>query len=261
MNATDAADGILVIDDTTEIHEDFRKILAPTLRPDAETDDMARALFGEPARSEARWNFAVDSAMQGETGLARVVQALSVNRPYSLAFVDMRMPPGWDGVETIRQLWAVDPLLQIVICTAYSDFSWTSVIDQLGGGNNLIVLKKPFDNIEVLQLARTLTEKWRLARSAGKTREQVEAEVADRMAELLQAKEAAEQTAGYRDVVIAHLDQDFRPPLNGVVALCSVLRKTALNPAQHECTEAIAASGASMLGRLDALRAGAKPGR
>ena len=77
-------------------------------------------------------------------------------RPYSVAFVDMRMPPGWDGIETIARLWQADPDLQIVICTAYSDYSWEEILRQLGNRNSLAVLKKPFDNIEVIQLCETL---------------------------------------------------------------------------------------------------------
>jgi EAL domain-containing protein (putative c-di-GMP-specific phosphodiesterase class I)/FixJ family two-component response regulator len=81
-----------------------------------------------------------------------------------MAFVDVRMPPGWDGIETIIRLWEADPDVQIVICTAHSDYSWEETLDKLGRADCFIVLKKPFDNIEVLQLAESLTEKWRLAR-------------------------------------------------------------------------------------------------
>jgi two-component system cell cycle sensor histidine kinase/response regulator CckA len=156
---------VLVIDDTPAIHDDFRKILAPT-RLAAEPGDreMAQALFGASAPVETAPSFHVDFALQGEEGLSRVLEAARAGRPYTVAFVDMRMPPGWDGIETIRQLWAADPALQIVLCTAYSDHSWTGIISQLGVTDKLIILKKPFDNIEVLQLAHALTDKWALNR-------------------------------------------------------------------------------------------------
>jgi DNA-binding LytR/AlgR family response regulator len=80
-----------------------------------------------------------------------------------MAFVDMRMPPGWDGIETTLRIWELDPRVQIVICTAYSDRSWEDILGRLGRSDRLLILKKPFDNIEVLQLASALTEKWRLA--------------------------------------------------------------------------------------------------
>jgi signal transduction histidine kinase len=83
-----------------------------------------------------------------------------------MAFVDVRMPPGWDGMETIRHIWQVDPEILIVICTAYSDRSWEDMVAELGRTDRFLVLKKPFDTIEVRQLALALTERWRLARKA-----------------------------------------------------------------------------------------------
>src|SRR5206468_403202 len=82
------------------------------------------------------------------------------------AFVDMRMPPGWDGVETIQRIWRIAPDLQMVICTAYSDYSWDEIATTIGQSDNLVILKKPFDPIEVLQLAQALTRKWQLNQQA-----------------------------------------------------------------------------------------------
>ncbi len=91
-----------------------------------------------------------------------VKKALEEGRPYAMAFVDVRMPPGWDGVETIARIWEVNPELQIVVCTAYSDYSWEEMRSKVGQPDGLLVLKKPFDNIEVQQLAHALTKKWSL---------------------------------------------------------------------------------------------------
>ena len=154
---------VLVIDDITAIHEDFRKILAPTAAPSNALRDSAAALFGTPVASAAIAEFSVDCAHQGEEGLGLVERAIADGRRYALAFVDVRMPPGWDGLETIKRLWAVDPALQIVLCTAYSDYSWTETIRKLGVTASLIILKKPVDNTEVLQLAHAMTCKWQLA--------------------------------------------------------------------------------------------------
>ena len=72
------------------------------------------------------------------------------------------MPPGWDGVETFQEIWQVDPYIQMVICTAYSDYSWDETIKKLGESENLLILKKPFDVIEVRQLAYSLSRKWKI---------------------------------------------------------------------------------------------------
>ncbi|GEM_PF-5817682 len=89
-----------------------------------------------------------------------VRDALSTSSPYKVAFVDMRMPPGIDGLDTIEQIWDIDPRLQIVICTAYSDHSWPEICERVGQRDNLLVLKKPFDTIEVQQMASSLLRKW-----------------------------------------------------------------------------------------------------
>jgi PAS domain S-box-containing protein len=155
---------ILLIDDTPAIHEDFRKILVEK-GGEADLNELETTLFGaKPVAAPVR--FELDSAFQGEEGLALLAAARERGEPYALAFVDMRMPPGWDGVETIEHLWREDPRLQVVICTAYSDYSWEEVLERLEVGDRLLVLKKPFDAVEVSQLAKTLTAKWQLARQA-----------------------------------------------------------------------------------------------
>jgi two-component system, cell cycle sensor histidine kinase and response regulator CckA len=157
---------ILVIDDNAAIHEDIRKILALP-KPNAPSlDDEEALLFGKPAEAAASTCFEIDSALQGQEGLELVRKSLAEERPYALAFVDVRMPPGWDGVETISRIWQVYPELQVVICTAYSDYSWEDITRQFGHSDSVLILKKPFDNIEVLQMAHALTKKWFLTQQA-----------------------------------------------------------------------------------------------
>ncbi len=157
---------ILVIDDNAAIQADYRKILGSG-REETPAPSAARAaFFGEPAPAAppAAGGFELESAYQGEEGLARARAALEARRPYALAFVDVRMPPGLDGVETARQLFELDPELQVVLCTAFADYSWEDLGRVLGRSDRLLILKKPFDPIEVVQLATALTEKWNSAR-------------------------------------------------------------------------------------------------
>ncbi|MES2039364.1 MAG: response regulator, partial [Pseudomonadota bacterium] len=142
---------ILLIDDLVSIHGDFRKILVSELAT-SELDDVEAMLFG--SKTEAVFTgFELDSAYQGQEGMEMAAQSLKTGLPYAMAFVDMRMPPGWDGIETIEHLWQLDPRMQIVICTAYSDHSWEEVLGRLDARDRLLILKKPFDLIEVRQLA------------------------------------------------------------------------------------------------------------
>ena len=155
---------ILVIDDNAAIHEDFRKILKKSKSLGDDLNSMEVALFGSKPQATAPAAFEIDYASQGREGLELVQQARSAGRPYALAFVDGRMPPGWDGIETISHLWRECPDLQVVLCTAYADYSWQEIRRVLGETDSLLILKKPFDNVEVLQLAHALTRKWELNR-------------------------------------------------------------------------------------------------
>jgi diguanylate cyclase (GGDEF)-like protein len=152
---------VIIIDDNEAIHSDFRKILEDEHQGREELLAVERALFGEElAPRQARPMFEIHSALQGQEGVERIRQSLEEGRPYALAFVDMRMPPGWDGLETIERLWAIDPNVQVVICSAHSDYDWLEVIRRLKYSDKLLVVKKPFEAIEVLQCANALTRKW-----------------------------------------------------------------------------------------------------
>ena len=174
---------VLIIDDDTRIHEDFRKILGDNGEL-SEYDKIEAKLFPDDSLVASSIVYELDSAYQGEEGFARVVQAKKEGRPYAMAFVDMRMPPGWDGLETIKHIWTVDSQIQLVICTAYSDYSWNEVLYHLGASDRLIILKKPFDMVEVQQIATALTTKWSLG--------------CENAARLIQAQESEEK---YRSVV------------------------------------------------------------
>jgi two-component system, sensor histidine kinase and response regulator len=184
MNTTDKNLRILVIDDTRTIHEDFRKILGGERRDAAALDLEAASLFGHVQEERRAACFEIDSAYQGQEGLKMVEQAIAADRPYAMVFVDVRMPPGWDGIETIEHIWSVDPDLQVVVCTAYSDYSWDQMIQKFGHSDRLLILKKPFDNVEVLQLATALTEKWRLVQQARTKLDELEDRVKLRTTEL-----------------------------------------------------------------------------
>ncbi|MFT3696758.1 MAG: ATP-binding protein [Kofleriaceae bacterium] len=182
---TTAGRRILIVDDNIAIHDDFKKVLAGAGTGPTELDALEAALFDAPAPTAGNQReFELASAFQGQEALAMVKAANAAGKPYALAFVDMRMPPGWDGLETIEQLWKVDPHLQIVICSAYSDHSWNELCARLGDRDNLLILKKPFDTIEVVQFAHALTAKWGLEREQRSYTETLEQAIRARTAEL-----------------------------------------------------------------------------
>ncbi|NJJ55543.1 putative bifunctional diguanylate cyclase/phosphodiesterase [Pseudomonas sp. B14(2022)] len=174
---------ILIVDDTTSIHQDFRKILCADTDGEASLDTLEQTLFG--TTTVVRQAFVLDSAYQGQEALDLVNRALAANAPYAMAFIDMRMPPGWDGLETIEQLWNVDPNLQIALCTAYSDYSFEAIEARLKYNDQLLILKKPFDHLEIRQMASALTWKWQLAQDAALKVIGLERTIEDRVQELL----------------------------------------------------------------------------
>ena len=179
---------ILVVDDNPAIHEDFGKILGATAQePHADLVNAEAALFGNHIAPSISADFEIDSAFQGQEALAKVEKSLADSRPYAMAFVDVRMPPGWDGIETVLRIWKVYPQLQVVICTAYSDYSWDEMVRKLGSSENLLILKKPFDNVEVLQLACALSRKWELNQQASLKLDELNRLVAQRTQQFEQA--------------------------------------------------------------------------
>ena len=133
---------ILVIDDNRAIHDDLRKILVADGGTASPLQEKEAALFGDAAETASSNDFEVDSAYQGQEGLELVRRAIRAERPYAMAFVDVRMPPGWDGIETTTRLWQEDPDLQVVICTAYSDYTWAETVEKLRETNRFLILKK-----------------------------------------------------------------------------------------------------------------------
>ena len=193
MNNMNAQSGgtnrrILIIDDNPSIHADFKKILCGN----GDQGDLAQAeteLFGDAPTAAGKRTYELTSAFQGQEGLEAVRQVMHDGKPFAMAFVDVRMPPGWDGIETVARIWEVDPDVQIVICTAYSDYSWEEMTACLGTSDRLVILKKPFDMIEVLQLANAFTEKWMLLQQSRSQMRFLEETVAGRTRELESANE------------------------------------------------------------------------
>jgi signal transduction histidine kinase len=259
---------ILLIDDNRAIHADFRKILLPN----GSTPDRLRAseaaLFGGTETRSQLPLFEIDSAYQGQEGFQLIEKSLAENRPYSMAFVDVRMPPGWDGIKTTAAIWEKYSDLQVVICTAYSDYSWEQILQKLGYSDRLVILKKPFDPIEVLQLAILMTEKWRLYQQAQLRLSDLERMVQERTAALeatnsklgeanrqlivatektQKLAEAALMASKAKGDFLVNMSHEIRTPMNGVLGMVDLLLQTNLNPDQQQSCQIIKTSADSLL--------------
>ena len=150
---------ILIIDDDEGVRHTYESILAAPGNSHALS--RSRALFGEKSPdSPEKETYPITLAEDGCRGIEEVQTALAVNKPFALAFVDMKMP-GLNGAETVKQIWQLCPDLKIVMVTAYSEYSPESIMEIIGR-RDLFYLRKPFTREEIAQFARVLTNEWNL---------------------------------------------------------------------------------------------------
>lgn len=205
---------ILLVDDHRPIHEDFRSILNNRGQTSERLGELESSFFGEAVLPSLLLpKYEMESAFQGQEALARVEAARKAGKPYALGFIDVRMPPGWDGIETIQHIWDVDTEMQFIICTAYADYTWEEIFKRFGNTERVVFLRKPFDQTEVRQLACTLTAKWKHAAMARVRNQELETMVQQQTQELRQT--VIELGAALRKV----------QTLSGLVPICPTCRK------------------------------------
>ncbi len=208
-----ASQKILIVDDNPDIHKDFQTILQPKEHPSDTLSQLEKEIFGageseNKAPELGAWgDYHLEFAHQGEAGYLHIQQALEEGEPFALAFVDMRMPPGWDGLKTIEKMWSLDPRLQIIICTAYSDFSQFEIVERLGRCDNLLILKKPFDPEEVAQMTITMLKKREMTRRAEFSLLEMESLVAQKTETLARSKVYEVQIKEAMDELLGNLDE------------------------------------------------------
>ncbi len=178
---------ILVVDDDPEIHRDFLKILSPVrLRQgEPELDRIESLLFEEPIHpGTAKLEYHIDTATRADAALERITEARESGQPYALVFTDVRIPPGIDGVQLVGKILQLAPETQIVVVSAFYDYTWEEMTGLFGWSDNLLILRKPVDPMTVKQVAMMLTRKWTSERELREHRQHLEAMVEARTASL-----------------------------------------------------------------------------
>lgn len=240
---------ILIVDDNEAIHRDFQSILNPPVSKAAgKLAALESELFGLESVTPTPQpvQFELDSAYQGQEALARVELAMAMKQPYALIFMDVRMPPGWDGIETVARIWDRYPGIEVVICTAYSDYSLEAINKKLGYSEHLLFLRKPFDAREVQQIALALTQKWSLQQQLQRQLYELEHTVADRTRLLEKAKEAALQANHAKTNFMINMSHEVRSALNAILGYASYLEMS-LDAQYHADLRKIEQAGQHLL--------------
>ena len=163
---------VLVVDDQREIHQDFEEMLTPSLTGSS-TDDLADAFASEVDESFLP-KFELLHARSGAEAYEKIKTATETDDPIAVAYIDIRMPPGIDGIETTRRIRAIDENIEIVLMTAYTDKSLGEIVREMDLLHKLLYIRKPFAREEIQQITLALAEKWNVESELGDKRRQLE---------------------------------------------------------------------------------------
>ena len=165
---------VLIVDDEAEIHSDFKDMLNPNRRG-ALTDELAETLLGEVSGDKTSFlpNFELLHATSGEDAYGIICAGKASNRPIAVAYIDVRMSPGIDGVEAIRGIRQIEKDIELVIMTAYTDKPLPEIVRDMELLNKLLYIRKPFAPEEVQQITLSLVEKWNVEHELAKKQQQI----------------------------------------------------------------------------------------
>lgn len=243
---------ILAVDDEEAILQSYRQILAPSDKPNESAEclhQLAAELFGSSTREEATESFEIDLVCQNqsESALDAIRQAQEEEDPFALVFLDIRMPPGNDGVWLAENIRRLDPAVQIVVVTGYSEATPAQIRHRVPPADKLFYIQKPFHHHELHQFAVALGTKW-LADSALRQHQQnLEKLISQRTRELESALAEAKAASVAKSQFLANMSHEIRTPMNAILGFTGILLEEKLTDSHRQYVQAISTAGNNLL--------------
>lgn len=232
---------ILVIDDDPKMLNSYMMVLQPAENPEAALE----AAFDVPDEGGGAADFTVVTAPQGKRGYELAKEAFEEGEPFAVTFLDMRMPPGWDGLATAKALREIDDRIYVVIVTAFADKSVDELQDAMK--HDVLLLRKPFVSEEIYQLARSLCISWNRDIELAEYREQLEHKVAQRTEETVLSYEKLTEAVEAKHQFFAGMNHDIRTPMNCILGLAEQLLDTHIDDEQRKSLGLIRDAGSELL--------------
>ncbi|MCK5565133.1 MAG: hybrid sensor histidine kinase/response regulator, partial [Planctomycetes bacterium] len=213
---------ILAVDDEQGILDSYTKILSGQTNGSESADEamrLANKLFAENDTSEqpqehgSEITFELTCCKQGVEAIETVQAAVETQKPFSVVFIDMRMPPGIDGIKAAEVIRDLDPNIQIVIVTGFSDIAPQHIARQVPPVDKLLYIQKPFHHQEVVQFATALSVKWKQEKLLQEINEELEKRVDERTRELVELNKELKDHSNMRTEFVVNVAHELRTPL------------------------------------------------
>jgi len=174
---------VLVVDDDQLLIDEYLRCFGTDFEPDlaiTTLTDLEKVLFGEETDERGAARFEVDARSQGDAAIKAVLDACKTGNPYAIVFIDVRLPPGMDGIEAAKKIREIDPNINIVVVTGSLGTGQEDLGTAIPPADKIFFFKKPFHAVECRQLAAALCGKWHADLALRRANEDLERRVAER---------------------------------------------------------------------------------
>jgi PAS domain S-box-containing protein len=188
---------VLAVDDEQGILDLYRQVLTPaTARPGAgsKLEKLSEKLFGGSKENAPSQRVDLVLCRQGDDAVKQVGQAVEEDHPYAIAFLDMRMPPGPDGLWTAEEIRKLDPHVTIIIVTAFSDVDPRAIEGKVPPSDKLLYIQKPITAPEIRQFVSSLGKKWNAEKELREIQCHLGAQFGEAMVQIISMKDELDET-------------------------------------------------------------------